>query len=126
MKGLNEIPGFRCRVPAGAFYAFPNVSGTGVPSKQLADLLLYEAGVACLDGNWFPDRFYHHASWHEQQRLHPCMGDVRRVILDHLGNRYRRTFGDVWEFVRFAREQNLDLDFTTPPQRPESAATAKR
>jgi aspartate aminotransferase len=53
VKGLNEIPGFRCRVPAGAFYAFPNVSGTGVPSKELADLLLYEAGVACLDGNCF-------------------------------------------------------------------------
>jgi aspartate/methionine/tyrosine aminotransferase len=53
VKGLNEIPGFRCRVPAGAFYAFPNVAGTGVPSKELADLLLYEAGVACLDGNCF-------------------------------------------------------------------------
>jgi aspartate aminotransferase len=53
VKGLNEIPGFRCRVPAGAFYAFPNVSGTGVPSKELADMLLYEAGVACLDGNCF-------------------------------------------------------------------------
>jgi len=53
VKGLNEIPGFRCRVPAGAFYAFPNVAGTGVPSKELADLLLYEAGVACLDCNCF-------------------------------------------------------------------------
>jgi aspartate/methionine/tyrosine aminotransferase len=53
VKGLNEIPGFRCRVPAGAFYAFPNVKGTGIPSKELADLLLYEAGVACLDGNCF-------------------------------------------------------------------------
>jgi len=53
VRGLNEIPGFRCRIPAGAFYAFPNVSGTGIPSKELADLLLYEAGVACLDGNCF-------------------------------------------------------------------------
>jgi aspartate/methionine/tyrosine aminotransferase len=53
VRGLNEIPGFRCRIPAGAFYAFPNVSGTGMPSKELADLLLYEAGVACLDGNCF-------------------------------------------------------------------------
>ena len=33
-KGLNEIPGFRCIVPDGAFYAFPNVNGTGVPSKR--------------------------------------------------------------------------------------------
>jgi aspartate/methionine/tyrosine aminotransferase len=52
-KGLNEIPGFRCALPAGAFYAFPNVTGTGMPSKQLADLLLNEAGVACLDGAAF-------------------------------------------------------------------------
>jgi aspartate/methionine/tyrosine aminotransferase len=51
--GLNEIPGFRCSLPAGAFYAFPNVSETGLSSKELADLLLYDAGVACLDGGCF-------------------------------------------------------------------------
>jgi len=53
VHGLNQIPGFRCALPAGAFYAFPNVSGTGVPSKELADLLLNEAGVACLNGGAF-------------------------------------------------------------------------
>jgi aspartate/methionine/tyrosine aminotransferase len=53
VKGLNEIPGFRCLAPAGAFYAFPNVTGTGIPSKELADLLLNEAGVACLNGAGF-------------------------------------------------------------------------
>ena len=53
VKCLNEIPGFRCRVPAGAFYAFPNVTGTGMRSKDLADLLLNEAGVASLDGAAF-------------------------------------------------------------------------
>jgi aspartate/methionine/tyrosine aminotransferase len=53
VKGLNQIPGIRCSEPAGAFYAFPNVTGTGLPSKQLADMLLNEAGVACLDGNCF-------------------------------------------------------------------------
>ncbi len=52
-KGLNTIPGFRCPVPAGAFYVFPNITGTGMASKALADLLLYEAGVACLDGGCF-------------------------------------------------------------------------
>jgi aspartate aminotransferase len=51
--GLNEIPGFRCAIPGGAFYAFPNVSGTGVPAKELADMLLNEAGVACLEGGAF-------------------------------------------------------------------------
>jgi aspartate/methionine/tyrosine aminotransferase len=53
VKGLNGIPGFRCTAPAGAFYAFPNVSGTGLSSKALADLLLSEAGVACLSGTAF-------------------------------------------------------------------------
>jgi aspartate aminotransferase len=53
VDGLNAIPGFRCSVPAGAFYAFPNVSGTGMPSRDLADLLLNEAGVACLSGTAF-------------------------------------------------------------------------
>ena len=51
--GLNLIPGFRCTVPGGAFYAFANVSATGMGSKQMADLLLNEAGVACLNGAAF-------------------------------------------------------------------------
>jgi aspartate/methionine/tyrosine aminotransferase len=50
---LNEIPGFSCRPPAGAFYTFANVKGTGIASKDLADLLLEEAGVACLNGGSF-------------------------------------------------------------------------
>ncbi len=51
--GLNALPGFRCALPGGAFYAFPNIKGTGIPSKELADRLLYEAGVACLNGTSF-------------------------------------------------------------------------
>jgi aspartate aminotransferase len=51
--GLNRIPGFRCAVPGGAFYAFANIAGTGMDSKELADFLLYEAGVSCLDGGCF-------------------------------------------------------------------------
>jgi aspartate/methionine/tyrosine aminotransferase len=53
VAGLNTIPGFRCPVPAGAFYAFPNIAGTGMASKALADLLLNDAGVACLSGTAF-------------------------------------------------------------------------
>jgi len=52
-KGLNELPGFRCAIPQGAFYAFPNVEGTGMSSKELAERLLQEAGVACLNGASF-------------------------------------------------------------------------
>ncbi len=50
---LNAIPGFRCARPEGAFYAFPNIGGTGMSSKHLADALLEEAGVACLSGAAF-------------------------------------------------------------------------
>ena len=50
---LNRIPGFHCALPGGAFYAFANITGTGMDSKELADLLLYEAGVSCLDGRCF-------------------------------------------------------------------------
>jgi tRNA A-37 threonylcarbamoyl transferase component Bud32 len=46
-----------------------------------------------------------------------CIGPARRIILDQLANRYRRPFVDQWAFVRFAQEQNLGLDFTSPPQR---------
>lgn len=52
-QGLNELPGFRCTIPQGAFYAFPNVAGTGMSSKGLAERLLQEAGVACLNGASF-------------------------------------------------------------------------
>ncbi len=53
VDGLNSLPGFRCARPLGAFYAFPNVRGTGWESKKLADALLAEAGVACVDGACF-------------------------------------------------------------------------
>lgn len=53
VDGLNNIKGFTCRKPHGAFYVFPNVSGTGMDSRTLADYLLNEAGVAVLSGTAF-------------------------------------------------------------------------
>ncbi|MDQ3811131.1 MAG: pyridoxal phosphate-dependent aminotransferase, partial [Chloroflexota bacterium] len=46
VAGLNSLPGVRCLEPDGAFYAFPNITGTGFSSRVLADWLLQEAGVA--------------------------------------------------------------------------------
>jgi hypothetical protein len=58
---------------------------------------------------------------------HPfCVGQARRAVLEQLENRYRRPFTDHWEFVRFATEQRLGLDFTTPPQRPEAVLPEAR
>jgi aspartate/methionine/tyrosine aminotransferase len=50
---LNGLPGFRCIVPGGAFYAFPNIEGTGRTSKRLEALFLEEAGVAAVSGTSF-------------------------------------------------------------------------
>ena len=52
-KGINEIPGLRCNKPEGAFYAFPNVTDTGLTSREYADYLLREADVAVLPGTAF-------------------------------------------------------------------------
>ena len=51
VAGLNRIKGFSCRMPKGAFYAFPNITETGWPSKKLANAILEEAGVAMSFGN---------------------------------------------------------------------------
>jgi aspartate/methionine/tyrosine aminotransferase len=53
VDGLNAIPGVSCIEPAGAFYAFPNVTGTGMSARTLQDRLLEEAGVAMLAGTAF-------------------------------------------------------------------------
>ncbi|MGH2559660.1 MAG: pyridoxal phosphate-dependent aminotransferase [Thermomicrobiales bacterium] len=53
VDGLNAIPGISCLRPKGAFYVFPNVSGTGLSSRQFADCLLNEHGVAGLAGTAF-------------------------------------------------------------------------
>ncbi len=53
VDGLNSLPGFKCLKPLGAFYVFPNITGTGRGSKELSELLLNEAGVACLSGTAF-------------------------------------------------------------------------
>jgi aspartate/methionine/tyrosine aminotransferase len=50
---LNGLPGFRCLSPGGAFYAFPNIAGTGRTSKRLETLFLEEAGVASVAGTSF-------------------------------------------------------------------------
>jgi aspartate/methionine/tyrosine aminotransferase len=53
VDGFNSIEGITCLKPEGAFYVFPNISGTGLTSQQFADLVLEQAGVACLAGTAF-------------------------------------------------------------------------
>jgi aspartate/methionine/tyrosine aminotransferase len=56
VEGLNAVPGMRCAMPGGAFYAFPNIRGTGLSSAELETYLLEEAGVATLAGTGFGEQ----------------------------------------------------------------------
>jgi aspartate/methionine/tyrosine aminotransferase len=90
VRGLNAIPGFRCAVPEGAFYAFPNISGTGLHSRELADMLLNEAGVACLSGTAFGSfgdgylRFSYAASL---ENIEEALRRIREVAVQWAGVR---------------------------------------
>ncbi len=53
VAGLNDLPGVTCRTPGGAFYAFPNIQGTGLSSRDLAQRLLTECHVALVHGDSF-------------------------------------------------------------------------
>jgi aspartate/methionine/tyrosine aminotransferase len=53
VAGLNAIPGIRCAMPTGAFYAFPSVAGTGLTGADFAERLMVEAGVCTLAGTAF-------------------------------------------------------------------------
>jgi aspartate aminotransferase len=77
--GLNTIPGFRCALPGGAFYAFPNVAGTSMPAKELADVLLEEAGVACLDGGAFGEYGREYIRFSYANSLDQLMEAVLRI-----------------------------------------------
>jgi aspartate aminotransferase len=53
VEGVNSLPGFKCHKPLGAFYVFPNITGTGMDSRTLSTKILYDAKVACLSGTAF-------------------------------------------------------------------------
>jgi len=83
VDGLNSIPGFRCRMPSGAFYAFPNVAGTGMNGSQLADRLLNEAGVCVLAGSAFGQACTDHVRIsyaNSRENLSLALDRIREVV----------------------------------------------
>jgi aspartate/methionine/tyrosine aminotransferase len=52
-EGLNNLPGVECSMPGGAFYAFPNISGTGMNGSEFCKKAMHEAGVAIVPGTAF-------------------------------------------------------------------------
>jgi aspartate aminotransferase len=86
VSGLNDIPGFSCKVPKGAFYAFPNVKKLGLPSKKLADLILEEGGVACLSGTAFGEfgeGYLRFSYANSQENLQEALRRIRRLVQDY-------------------------------------------
>ncbi len=79
VDGLREIPGFTCPRPHGAFYVFPNITGTGFPAKPLADRLLDEAGVACLSGTAFGEWGEGHLRFSYANSLENIQEALRRI-----------------------------------------------
>jgi aspartate/methionine/tyrosine aminotransferase len=82
VAGLNAIPGFRCSTPAGAFYAFPNITGTGMSSKALEDLLMTEAGVSCLSGAAFGqygDGFMRFSYANSLENINEALSRIQKV-----------------------------------------------
>ena len=83
VEGLNDLPGVSCRVPRGAFYAFPNVSGVPISADELAARLLEEAGVAVLAGSAFGEvgREHLRVSYaNSQANLVEALGRVRGFL----------------------------------------------
>jgi aspartate aminotransferase len=83
VAGLNQIKGFSCRMPKGAFYVFPNITATGWKSKALADALLEEAGVACLSGTSFGEHgegYLRFSIANSMENLSKALERVRRWV----------------------------------------------
>ncbi len=83
VDGLNSIPGFRCNMPSGAFYAFPNVAGTGMNGTQLADRLLNEGGVCVLSGSAFGQACTDHVRIsyaNSRENLSLALDRIREVV----------------------------------------------
>ena len=78
-EALNQVPGFECALPGGAFYAFANVQATRIPSKQLADFLLSEAGVACLNGGAFGEYGEGYTRFSYANSIENLMEAARRI-----------------------------------------------
>jgi aspartate/methionine/tyrosine aminotransferase len=87
VAGLNRIKGFSCRVPKGAFYVFPNITKTGWKSRQLADVLLEQAGVACLSGTAFGDfgeGYLRFSVANSLENLNHALAQIDRWTKEHL------------------------------------------
>lgn len=83
---LNQVEGFRCIEPGGAFYAFPNIEGTGMSAKDLQDNLLEQTGVAIIAGTSFGAEGEGYVRFSYANSTENIREAIRRVR-EYLGNR---------------------------------------
>lgn len=76
VKGLNEIDGFDCLLPGGAFYVFPDIRGLGKPTREVANRLLEEGGVAALSGTAFGE----YGDGHLRFSYAASMGNLQKAL----------------------------------------------
>jgi aspartate/methionine/tyrosine aminotransferase len=85
VDGLNSLPGVTCRTPGGAFYAFPNVTGTGLTSQQVQDRLLEDAGVATISGTSFGaygEGYVRFSYANSVENIEAALEKARKVLAD--------------------------------------------
>ncbi len=86
VPALNQIPGFECVDPAGAFYAFPNITGTGLSARELQDKLLTEAGVATVAGTSFGnfgEGYIRFSYANSIENIELAMEKIKGILRDH-------------------------------------------
>jgi aspartate/methionine/tyrosine aminotransferase len=86
LSELNQVPGFRCIEPGGAFYAFPNIEGTGMSARELQDNLLQAKGVAIIAGTSFGAQGEGYVRFSYANSTENIREAIRRVR-KYLGNR---------------------------------------
>ena len=92
VRALNQLPGVSCVEPGGAFYAFPNVSKTGMSSRQLQDALLNDAGVAVLSGTAFGafgEGYLRFSYANSVENIEDAMRRIGRLLVDRPKNAQR-------------------------------------
>jgi aspartate/methionine/tyrosine aminotransferase len=86
VDGLNSIKGITCKKPHGAFYVFPNITGTGMDSRKLADHLLHNAGVAVLSGTSFGqygEGYLRLSFANSVENIKKALGSIERSLKKH-------------------------------------------
>lgn len=87
VRALNQLPGVTCVEPGGAFYAFPNIGGTGLSSRELQDAMLNEAGVAALSGTAFGaygEGYLRFSYANSVENIEEAMRRIGRLLVDRL------------------------------------------